>query len=197
MLEAVDLTIAGELQASQEDLAMRLDVQETALRSWLAAHSLSDAGQATARSNLAVNKIGDANSPPDSRNSLFNLTCETLCRICHLLIAESLARLDERTSRDLSPCPSPDTCASDLRKAMIMLEEAACTPICKARVMSAPLHFLSGYYKRHEGDEGLQWCHETKQALRSEAPYLHWDALLPWCLLTLNEIPYYDADPYA
>jgi hypothetical protein len=197
MLEAVDLTIAGELQASQEDLAMRLDVQETALRSWFAAHSLSDAGQATARSNLAVNKIGDANSPPDSRNSLFNLTCETLCRICHLLIADSLARLDERTSHDLSPCPSPDTCASDLRKAMIMLEEAACTPICKARVMSAPLHFLSGYYKRHEGDEGLQWCHETKQALRSEAPYLHWDALLPWCLLTLNEIPYYDADPYA
>ena len=198
MLVAVDLTIAGELQSPREDLAMRLDIQETALRSWLAAYSFSDnTGQAAVCRDLAVKKTGDATSSPDSRNSLFNLTCETLCRICHLLIAESLVGLDKRILHNLSPCPLPDTCTSDLRKAMIMLEEAAGTPICKARVMSAPLHFLSGYYKRHEDDEGLQWCHETKEALRSEAPYLHWDALLPWCLLTLNEIPYYDADPYA
>jgi len=177
---------------------MRLGIQETSLRSWLAAYSFSDdTGQAAVCRDLAVEKTGDAISPPDSRYSLFNLTCETLCRICHLLIAESLARLDERKSRNLLPCLSPNTCASDLRNAMVMLEEAAGTPICKARVMSAPLHFLSGYYKRHADDEGLQWCHKTKEALRSEAPYLHWDALLPWCLLTLNEIPYYDADPYA
>ena len=198
MLEAVDMSIAGESQGSREDLARRLEIQETALRSWLAECSFSDnTGQATVRNGLAVKKTGDSTSSPDSTNSLFNLTCETLCRICHLLIAEILARVGELTSHELSPCPSPNTCASDLRSAMTMLEEAAGTPICKARVMSAPLHFLSGYCKRHEDDEGLQWCHKTKEALRSEAPYLHWDALLPWCLLTLNEIPYYDADPYA
>jgi hypothetical protein len=198
MLEAVDLTIAGELQGFQEDLASRLDVQETALRSWLVAHSLSDTGQGNVRSGLAVNQTGDleTSSSPDSRNSLFNLTCETLCRICHLLIVESLARLDDRTSHSLPSCLSSNACASDLRKAMTLLEEAAGTPICKARVMSAPLHFLSEFCKRHEDYAGLWWCHKTKEALQSEAPYLHWDALLPWCLLTLNEIPYYDADPY-
>lgn len=88
-------------------------------------------------------------------------------------------------------------CADDLRKTMLLLEEAAGTPICKARVMSAPLHFLSGFYKRRENDDGLRWCRKTKETLQGEAPYLHWEALLPWCLLTLNEIPHYDADPYA
>jgi len=63
--------------------------------------------------------------------------------------------------------------------------------------MSAPLHFLSEYCKRHGDDDLLFWCCKTKERLQSQAPYLHWDALLPWCLLTLNEIPHYDADPYA
>jgi hypothetical protein len=128
---------------------------------------------------------------------LFNLTCETLCRICHLLVVDSQARSENQTLSNVSSCPSPMECANDLRQAMTMLEEAAGTPICKARAMSAPLHFLSEYCKQNGDDDGLRWCHKTKETLRGQAPYLHWDALLPWCLLTLNEIPYYDADPYA
>ena len=177
---------------------MRLDIQETALRSWLAAYSLSDnTGQAAVCKGLAVKKTGDATSLPDSRNFLFNLTCETLCRICHMFIVESQVRVDDQALRNVASYPSPIDCADALRRAMMSLQEAAGTPICKARVMSAPLHFLSDYYQRHEDDSGLQWCHKTKESLHSEAPYLYWDALLPWCLLTLNEIPYYDADPYA
>lgn len=114
-----------------------------------------------------------------------------------MFIVESQARVDGQKLRDVASYASPMDCADGLRKTMMSLEEAAGTPICKARVMSAPLHFLSDYYERHDDDSGLQWCHKTKELLQSEAPYLHWEALLPWCLLTLNEIPHYDADPYA
>jgi hypothetical protein len=197
ILEAVDLAVAGDVRHSEDDLARRLNTQETALSSWLMAHASKATGRTAPRNGIAGSNSGNATTPPSSRNSLFNLTCETLCRICHLLVVESLAEANHDISRSLLLLPSPSACASNLRHAMTTLEEAAGTPICKARVMSAPLHFLSGYYKRHEDDAGLQWCRKTRQALEKQAPYLHWDALLPWCLLTLDEIPHYDADLYA
>lgn len=181
----------------KSELATRLDTLEISLRSWLAAYSSSGTGRATIPIGLALHNAKTSASPVDSRNDLFNLTCETLCRICHMFIVESQVRVDDQALRNVASYPSPIDCADALRRAMMSLQEAAGTPICKARVMSAPLHFLSDYYQRHEDDSGLQWCHKTKESLQSEAPYLHWEALLPWCLLTLNEIPHYDADPYA
>jgi len=197
ILYAVDSTTAEDLRDSQGDLARQLEIQETALSTWLSNYSVKGTAPAIVNGDLAVGHIPKPITSYDAKNSIFNLTCETLCRICHLLIVESLVKMVGQTSPSLSPCPAPNTCAIDLRNAMIMLEEAAGTPICKARVMSAPLHFLSGYYKRQEDDAGMRWTRKTKEALKSQAPYLHWDALLPWCLLTLNEIPHYDADPYA
>ena len=170
---------------------------ESSLRSWLATYSSSGMGDTTVPCGLALHNAKTSASPPDSRNSLFNLTCETLCRICHMFIVESQATVAVQMPRNDASYPTPMDCINGLRRAMVSLEEAAGTPICKARGMSAPLHFLSGYCKRHGDDDGLRWCRMTKQALQSEAPYLHWEALLPWCLLTLNEIPHYDADPYA
>jgi hypothetical protein len=196
-LEAVDIAITGNFQGSHGDLIRHMNIQEKALSSWLVTYSLRSIDRRAVRSDHAVNCPGGVTTPLDTRNSIFNLTCETLCRICHLLIAESMADLEDRNSSTLSISSLPNDCASNLRDTMTRLEEAAGTPICKARVMSAPLHFLSGYYNRREDDAGLQWCQKTKQTLEKEAPYLYWDALLPWCLLTLNEIPHYDADPYA
>ena len=192
--------IAGSLQGIrcvQDDLISRLNALEIALRSWLATYSSSNGGRMTVRSGLAVDHTKGSTSSPGLKNSLFNLTCETLCCICNLLVIDSQAILVDQTPRTDSSYPSPVDCANDICQTMIMLEEAAGTPICKARVMSAPLHFLSEHCKRHGDNNGLRWCRETKERLQSQAPYLHWDALLPWCLLTLNEIPYYDADPYS
>lgn len=200
IVEAVDLAIAGKPQGFRcvgSDLSRRLDILETSLRSWQATYSPSRTGRATIPSGLALNNVKTSASPVDSRNALFNLTCETLCRICHMSIVESQVRVDDQALRNVASYPSPIDCADGLRRAMMSLQEAAGTPICKARVMSAPLHFFSGFCKRYGDEAGLQWCQKTKEALQSEAPYLHWDALLPWCLLTLNEIPHYDADPYA
>lgn len=200
IIETVDSIIAGNFQAFrcvQDDLVRRLSTFEIALRSWLATYSPSNGVPSTVRSGLIVDNTRGSTSSPGLRNSLFNLTCETLCRICHLLVVDSQARLDDQASSIVSSSSSPTSCANDLRQTMLMLEDAAGTPICKSRVMSVPLHFLSEYCKRHGDDDGLSWCRKTKERLQSQAPYLHWDALLPWCLLTLNEIPHYDADPYA
>ena len=200
ILEAVDSIIAGNFQGFrcvQDDLVRRLNTLEIALRSWLATYSPSNGFPSTVRSGLVVENTRGSNPSPGLRNSLFNLTCETLCRICHLLVIDSQARLDDQAPSIVSSCSSPMSRVNDLRQTMIMLEDAAGTPICKSRAMSAPLHFLSEYCKRHGDDDLLFWCCKTKERLQSQAPYLHWDALLPWCLLTLNEIPHYDADPYA
>jgi hypothetical protein len=197
ILEAVDTTISGDLRCSQDNLARRLNTLEVSLRSWLTTYSLDAMGPAKFRGDLAADNTRRSTFSPDSRHSLFNLTCETLCRICHLLIVECLGQVCGLILHNVSSYPSAAGCATDLRRVMVMLEEAAGTPICKARVMSAPLHFLSEFCKRHEDYAGLWWCHKTKEALQSEAPYLHWDALLPWGLLTLTETPDHDADPYA
>jgi hypothetical protein len=66
---------------------------------------------------------------------------------------------------------------------MTALTHAAYTPICKARVMSAPLHFLRRFYEQSDDLPGLQWCQQTRETICEEAPWLRWDALLPWCLL--------------
>jgi hypothetical protein len=37
----------------------------------------------------------------------------------------------------------------------------------------------------------MQWSLQTKESIYREAQYLRWDALLPWSLLTIHEIPLY------
>jgi hypothetical protein len=118
-----------------------------------------------------------------STSSLFDLTCESLCRICLLLIVESLHSLESHMWPTQPPTFSPQDHATSLRKTMADLMHAAYTPICKARVMSAPLHFLRRFYEQKGDHSGLQWCQEARKTICEEAPWLRWDALLPWCLL--------------
>lgn len=198
LLEATDLRIAGRPRDSYDSLVERLSIQMTALSSWLGEFTVSEREQELSLEvvTMGVTKVqaGPATLSPAVKPSIFNLTCETLCRICLLLIVESLVSLEHQMWPKRSPSSAADACASDLLNTMTMLEKAAVMPICKARVMSAPLHFLSGYYARHNDRAGSRLCENIKEALENEAPYLHWDALLPWCLLTLSEIPHYDAD---
>jgi len=62
-------------------------------------------------------------------------------------------------------------------------------PMVKARGVSGSLHFLEGYYSRTENAAGMQWCSQLKESVCREAPYLSWDVMLPWSLLTLYAIP--------
>jgi hypothetical protein len=131
--------------------------------------------------------------PLDYRRPLFDLTCESLCRIGLLLVVESLTDLGSWMWPTYSLTVTPNACVRALRKTTTLLAEAASIPVCKARATSCPLPFLSRYYTRTRDAVGLQWCTETKEAIYREAPYLRWDAVLPWSLLTLHEIPLYDA----
>lgn len=198
LLEASDLRIAGRPRDSYDNLVERLSIQMTALSSWLGEYTVTERERNSPKECVSERAFEVQSGPTtvstEMRPSIFNLTCETLCRICLLLIVESLVGLEHQMWPKRSPSSAADACASDLLNTMTMLENAAVTPICKSRVMSAPLHFLNGYYTRHKDRAGLRVCEKIKEALEDQAPYLHWDALLPWCLLTLSEIPHYDAD---
>ena len=187
ILEIADSRIAGDTSHTYNDLSARLGIQKAALQSWLEHYAVSHQDE---------NHSGCHIMPRNMKVSIINLTCETLCRICLLLIVESLVSLEHEIMPRRSPSSASDTCASDLLNTMAMLEKAAITPTCKARVMSAPLHFLSEYYTRHKDRAGLRLCQKIREDLEKQAPYLHWDALLPWCFLTLGELPQYDADAH-
>jgi hypothetical protein len=127
----------------------------------------------------------------DCKGSLFDLTCESLCRVCLLLVVESLTHLEDWTWSAHNPTLTSNACATALCETTTLLAEAASIPICKARATSFPLHFLSRYYTQTKDAVGMQWSLQTKESIYREAQYLRWDALLPWSLLTIHEIPLY------
>jgi hypothetical protein len=127
------------------------------------------------------------------RGAFFDLTCEPLCRVCLLLVVESLTDLGDWTWSTNSLNLTPNACVRALRKTTTLLAEAASIPVCKARAAVFPLIFLSRYHTRAKDVVGLQWCLEIKETVHREATYVRWDASLPWSLLTLHEIPLHDA----
>jgi len=58
--------------------------------------------------------------------------------------------------------------------------------VWKASVIRAPLHFAMSWYERTGDREKIEWCKEVERIARKEAPYLEWDALMPWSLLVIN-----------
>jgi hypothetical protein len=158
-------------------LVKNLISQEKALTSYLTTHCTADSYD----DRNQHNPVKDDSATPSK--PLFDLTCESLCRICLLLIVESLHNLETHMWPTQPPTSAPRDHAASLRKTMAALPRAAYTPICKGRVMSAPLHFLRRFYEQQGDLPGLQWCRQARETICEEAPWLRWDALLPWCLL--------------
>lgn len=140
-----------------------------------------------------ISRPDQDSSSPTPKLSIHDLTCESLCRICLLLLVSGLADLEKKTHNNNNPPHhptfAPASYATSLRKTAALFTSATRIPVVKARGVSGPLHFLDDFYSNVGDSEGKQWCLELKEGLCSEAPYLSWDVMLPWSLLTLYAIP--------
>jgi hypothetical protein len=141
------------------------------------------------KSFCVVSRLDQQNAPRDTKTSIHDLTCESLCRICLLLLVEGLTDLETRENPAHPPTCNTETYANELRKTTILFTTATKIPVVKARGVSGPLHFLQRNYSRTGDAAGMQWCLKLKESVRREAPYLSWDVMLPWSLLTLYAIP--------
>lgn len=126
-------------------------------------------------------------------DSVYDLTCEALCRICLLLIYQGLAELYGPRGSDITQrldmLSTAATCAAGLYHTTALLEAVAESPVCRAVATRGPLHFLGEWYSHCGDDAGAQRCAETSASVCASAPYLHWGAVLPWSLLPLIRVP--------
>lgn len=128
----------------------------------------------------------------ENKRSLPDVTSESLCRICLLLIHQTLSDLyDSHNSDTASQIRAQQlaaTCAEDLYRTTMLLSIIAERPVSKALATRAPLHFLCNYYKSVGDTTRLERCYEMIASIRVEAPYLNWEMLLPWSLLPLTSV---------
>jgi hypothetical protein len=127
-----------------------------------------------------------------SKRSLPDVTSESLCRICLLLIHQTLSDLHSSHNSDTASQVHAHrlaaACAEDLYQTSLLLSKVAERPVSKALATRAPLHFLCRYYESAGDAIRLERCHEMIRSIRSEAPYLNWEMLLPWSLMPLTSV---------
>lgn len=141
------------------------------------------------KSFCMVSRLNQETTPRDTKPSIHDLTCESLCRICLLLLVEGLTDLETREHPAHPPTCNTETYANELRKTTTLFMIATKIPVVKARGVSGPIHFLERCFSRTGDAAGSQWCQQLKESVCREAPYLSWDVMLPWSLLTLYAIP--------
>jgi hypothetical protein len=137
-------------------------------------------------------RLEDSVQSDRARLSLWYLTRESLCRICLLLLAECVDALLNHKSTVGHPACAAGAHAAQLRCNIQSLARTAEFPVSIARVVNAPLHFLTRYYARVGHTSGLEWCAQSKGDIHKSVPWLRWDVLLPWGLLTIHETPMFN-----
>lgn len=137
-------------------------------------------------------QLGVGSPRSSASHTLFDLTCKSLCRICLLLIYQGLHALHVRfrphEQDDRQWLSTAAACAEDLYKTAVELDDIAERPVCKALALRGPLYFLQNYYQSVEDRTGSDLCLKMSEGVRSRAPYLNWDSLLPWALLPLVQV---------
>lgn len=176
LLEKIDSAFATHRDQSDIVMIENIFTLKKTFETWL-------------KSFCSVSRLSQKTSPRVVKNSIHDLTCESLCRICLLLLVEGLTDLESREQPERLPTFNTEEYATELRNTVALFLKATKIPIVKARGVSGPLHFLGRHYSRTGNAEGEQWCLELKESLCKEAPYLSWDLMLPWSLLTLYAIP--------
>jgi hypothetical protein len=194
LLASVDLAIRSDKREGPADVELVQDLAclEETLKCWLNSFSQSKDLQyehpGSSTWQQAVNCLKRTQT-----NSVYELTCEALCRSCLLLIYQGLVdvcslRSSEITKRQ-NMLATAAACAQGLYHTTVLLGEVAERPVCKAVATRGPLHFLGEWYS-HSGDNfGARQCAETSASVRANASYLHWGAVLPWSLLPLIKVP--------
>lgn len=126
------------------------------------------------------------------KRALPEVTAESLCRICLLLIHQAISDLHDSHHSDVSSRTraheQAGICAEGLYQTTILLSEIAERPVSKAIATCGPLHFLCNYYRSVSDNSRLERCHEMIKRICAEAPYLNWDMLLPWSFLPLTSV---------
>lgn len=194
LLESVDLAICTDRQeaTAQDDIIRDLACLERMLKSWLKSFGQSAGLEFESPGDSTWQEVA-AHLKRIQPKSVYDLTCEALCRSCLLLLYKGLVdvygvRSSEDAKRQDMLCTAT-TCAEGLYHTMVLLEEVAERPVCKAVATRGPLHFLGQWYS-HTGDHvGVQRCAEMSASVRANASYLHWTAVLPWSLLPLIKVP--------
>jgi len=127
-----------------------------------------------------------------NRRALPDVTSESLCRICLLLIHQTVSELHNSHKSDITSRSRAQQqavrCAEGLYQTTMLLSEIAERPVSKAIATCGPIHFLCRYYRSVGDDPGLERCYETINSICGEAPYLNWEMLLPWSLLPLTSV---------
>jgi hypothetical protein len=135
---------------------------------------------------------GESGSALQLWRSLPDVTSESLCRICLLLIHQTLSDLHSSHNSDtvsqVYARQLAAACAEDLYHTTLLLSKVAERPVSKAIATRAPLHFLCRYYRSVSDKPRLERCYEMIENIRAEAPYLNWEMLLPWSLLPLTSV---------
>lgn len=160
------------------------------------------------RDLLALKKMLDSwlktfREPVESESALYarqtenlralpDVTSESLCRICLLLIYQAISDLHNSHHSDFTSRSRAHQqaaiCAEDLYQTTMLLSEIAERPVSKAIATCGPLHFLCRYYRSVGDNPGLERCYEMIKSICAEAPYLNWEMLLPWSLLPLTSV---------
>lgn len=199
LLESVDAVehVDGEETYFFESLKRDLASLERALSTWLGSFckSLSHAEQDdhVVSSPCDAMRIEAVLATKEKTPPLFDLACESLCRICLLLLYQSqmvLEPSDHSKQPEQSRASSAAAvCADSLRHTVDQLAGVAERPIARGLALRAPLHFLDQWFSYAEDCDGLRWCAEMTKDMRRRAPYLHWDALMPWSFVPLIKVP--------
>lgn len=178
-------------ERSAHALLDSLGIAQQDLENWIA--SASTIKQHNGSTPLDVEGVGSGRSiqPDISRAALWLLTRASLCRICLLLVAECINALLSHKSLATHQAFAAETRAVQLKRTIQSLARAAGVPVCIARAINAPLYFLTRYYARIGDTAGMEWCAQSKGDILKSAPWLRWDVLLPWGLLTVHDVPTY------
>jgi hypothetical protein len=187
LLQAFD----SRTERSDHTLLDSLSIIQQDLENWIT--SASRIKQHNGTSPLDAEGVGSGCSiqPDITRAALWLLTRASLCRICLLLVVECIDALLSRKSIATHPAFAAETRAVQLKRTIQSLARAAGVPVCIARAVNAPLYFLTRYYARVGDTAGLEWYAQFKGDILKRAPWLRWDVLLPWGLLTVHDVPMY------
>ena len=178
-------------ERSDHALLDGLSILQQELDNWMTSASASEQGIGNSHLDAECEDLEQGVQSNGTRAALWILTRASLCRICLLLVAECIDTLLSRQSIATHPAFAAEMRAVHLRRTIQLLARAAGVPVCIARAVNAPLYFLTRYYARVGDTAGLEWCAQFKGNILRSVPWLRWDVLLPWGLLTVHNVPMY------
>lgn len=194
LLASVDSVTKSDAQEASSHVEFIRDITslEKMLKSWLESFGHSAGLEYENPADSSWQNVV-ASLKRIQEKSVYDLTCEALCRSCLLLLYQGLVDVySMRSSEDAKRRNThriAATCAEGLYQTTALLAEVAERPVCKAVATRGPLHFLSEWYS-HSGDlVGEERCAEVIASVHANASYLDWGAVLPWSLLPLVKVP--------